>query len=520
MSKYYFVGSGIASLAGAAFLIRDAHASGSDITIFEADDVVGGALDAHGSPQSGYFMSGSRMFEHHYNATDDLLSFIPSISDPTISIKEETDRVEMTSEWHNNARLIDRDGRIIDFHKMGFSEIERLDLVAFMARSEHSLDSKRISDCFGDHFFLTNFWFEWCTLFAFEKWHSAIEFRRYLLRFIHHFSTIDTQEGIFRTKFNQYDAMALPISNWLREKGVDFRLGTDVTNLLFASDTEEMTAKTLIFENNGFESQIDIGVEDFVFVTIGSMTADKTFGSMSTAPAHKVGGKSWKLWETLAAGRPSFGDPSTFNTHIAESAWESFTVTDHQPVFLRLMQSLTDSAPGRGGLTTFVDSAWLLTLSIFKQPFYFDQPDNVSVWWGYGLYPDAIGDFIKKPMKECSGEEILREVLGHLGFYDDTDAILASSVCIPCMMPYITSQFLVRKEGDRPLVVPLDSQNLAFLGQYVELPDDVVFTVEYSVRSAQTAVYSLLKLDKEPSPFYKGQHDIGVLWDAFKTLHR
>ena len=87
-------------------------------------------------------------------------------------------------------------------------------------------------------------------------------------------------------------------------------------------------------------------------------------------------------------------------------------------------------------------------------------------------------------------------------------------------MPYITSQFLVRKHGDRPQVVPPKSRNLAFIGQYAELPDDVVFTVEYSVRSAQIAVYTLLGLGKEPSPFYKGQYDLGVLWDAFKTLHR
>jgi oleate hydratase len=87
-------------------------------------------------------------------------------------------------------------------------------------------------------------------------------------------------------------------------------------------------------------------------------------------------------------------------------------------------------------------------------------------------------------------------------------------------MPYITSQFLVRKAGDRPKVVPAGSTNLAFLGQFCELPDDVVFTVEYSIRSAQTAVYSLLKLDRQPIPVYKGAHDPRVLLRALETLHR
>ncbi|MDR3691786.1 MAG: oleate hydratase [Fimbriimonas sp.] len=520
MNKYYFVGSGIASLAGAAYLIRDAEALGKEITIFEAADDAGGALDAHGSPQLGYFMSGSRMFEHHYNATLDLLSFIPSVSDPLLSIKEETERVEKDAEWHNKARLINLDGVTVDFHQMGFSERDRLDLFALMARTEHSLDSKRITDCFDEHFFQTNFWFEWCTLFAFESWHSAIEFRRYLLRFIHHFSTIDTQEGIFRTRYNQYEAIAMPIVKWLRDKGVEFRMGTRVIDLGFATDPDSITVNSLTTVSGGVTQEIPVGEEDLVFVTNGSMTADKSFGSMTMAPTQAVGGEAWKLWEVMAAGRPDFGNPTVFNGHIDESAWESFTVTVSDPKFFRLMEAYTGSAPGRGGLLTFKDSQWLLTLSIFKQPFYVDQPADVSVWWGYGLYLDRPGDYVKKPMKECTGMEILEEALGHLHFDDDREAILASSICIPCMMPYITSQFLVRKHGDRPQVVPPKSKNLAFIGQFAELPDDVVFTVEYSVRSAQMAVYTLLDLEMEPSTFYKGQYDLGVLWDAFKTMLR
>ncbi len=87
------------------------------------------------------------------------------------------------------------------------------------------------------------------------------------------------------------------------------------------------------------------------------------------------------------------------------------------------------------------------------------------------------------------------------------------------MMPFITSQFLRRERGDRPQVAPAGWQNLAFVDQFCELPDDVVFTVEYSVRSAQTAAYSLLGLDRDPPAVYKGTHDPRVLFWAFKTLH-
>ena len=91
---------------------------------------------------------------------------------------------------------------------------------------------------------------------------------------------------------------------------------------------------------------------------------------------------------------------------------------------------------------------------------------------------------------------------------------------VPCLMPYVTSQFLARRRDDRPKVVPEGSVNLAFIGQFAEVPDDVVFTVEYSVRTAWTAVAQLLKLDKHPPAVYKGHHDPHVLAAALETMHR
>jgi oleate hydratase len=157
---------------------------------------------------------------------------------------------------------------------------------------------------------------------------------------------------------------------------------------------------------------------------------------------------------------------------------------------------------------------------MFHQPFFAGQPPGVSVWWGYGLYFDQPGNFVKKTMGECNGKEILEEVLGHLGFEGDREAIIAASNVIPCVMPYITSQFLARTAEDRPRVVPEGSQNLAFIGQFCEQPHDVVFTVEYSIRSAQRAVYTLLALDKALTPMYKGAHDPRVLFEALATVGR
>jgi oleate hydratase len=522
MAKYYLVGSGIASLAAAAYLIHDGNVAGSDIVVFEESQAFGGALDARGDARNGYFMSGSRMFEHKYACTFDLLSFIPSGSDATISVTEETNRAEARSPWYNRARLVDRDGKITDFHTLGFDDTDRLALLRIFTSSEAALAGKRIADCFSEHFFQTNFWFEWCTLFAFQPWHSAIELRRYLLRFIHHFSTIDTQEGVYRTNYNQYDSIVLPLVRWLKNRGVEIRLGTTVEDLDFAAAGPHITVESIRCTQDGAPQTIAVAPSDLVFVTNGSMTADKTFGSLTAAPAidrAKRGG-SWRLWERIARGRPQFGNPSTFDAHVEESLWESFTVTDAGSRFARLIRDFSGSEAGAGGLLTFKDSNWLITLSIFHQPFFADQPADAFVWWGYGLFHDRPGNYVDKPMPECTGREILEEVLGHLHFGEHRDAILATSNVVPCMMPYITSQFLVRGPDDRPKVVPEGSTNLAFIGQFAEQPDDVVFTVEYSVRCAQTAVYTLLKLDKKPPPVYKGAHDPRVLLESLATVYR
>jgi len=216
--------------------------------------------------------------------------------------------------------------------------------------------------------------------------------------------------------------------------------------------------------------------------------------------------------------QPDFGRPSVFDDYIDESLWESFTVTLRDPTFFRLMENFIGNKAGIGGLVTFKDSNWLMSVVLPHQPHFLNQPENVNVCWGYGLFPKKKGNNVQKKMSECTGEEILTELCSHLRFTEEMPFILETSTRIPCMMPFITNQFLVREKGDRPLVIPKGSTNLAFLGQFCEIPDDVVFTVEYSVRSAQIAVYSLLKLEKEVSTLYKGQYDIRVVLNSLKTM--
>ena len=108
----------------------------------------------------------------------------------------------------------------------------------------------------------------------------------------------------------------------------------------------------------------------------------------------------------------------------------------------------------------------------------------------------------------------MKELCGHLNF---DASVFEDAICIPCRMPYITSMFMPRNVTDRPLPVPRNSVNLAFVSQFVEIPDDVVFTVEYSVRAAQMAVYQLMKIDRPVPPVTRHDTSLAVI---FATLEK
>lgn len=519
-TKAYLIGAGIASLASAAYLIRDGGLSGQNICVYEETDLVGGSLDGEGSREHNYVIRGGRMFtEEAYTCMFDLLSFIPSLTAPGKSVKEEIYEFNALVKSHSHSRLVNS-GRKIDASVIGLSNSDRLDLIAIMATSEQNLGAKRIENLFEPSFFKTNFWYMWCTTFAFQPWHSAVELKRYLLRFIQEFPRIHTLAGVRRTPYNQYDSIVLPITKWLKDRGVQFVMGSTVAGLDFKYGSNGKAVERIHYLRNGAQNEVAVGAEDLVFVTNGSMTAASSLGSMTSPPrpGTKEQGGSWKLWEALARDHSDFGRPSAFNSNATESKWLSFTATLRDPTFFKLMEQFTGNTAGTGGLVTFTDSNWLMSVVLPYQPHFINQPKEVNVFWGYGLFPDEEGNFVKRKMSDCTGEEILVELWHHLRFDDQISLMLKTANCIPCMMPFITSQFMPRVIGDRPMVRPIGTTNIAFVGQYCELPDDVVFTVEYSVRSAQTAVYSLLDLDKEVSPLYKAQHDVAVLFSSLKTM--
>ena len=522
--QVYFIGGGLASLAGAVYLIRDCNFKGENIHIIEGLNILGGSNDGAGNPESGFVCRGGRMLnEETYENFWELMDSIPSLDMPGMSVKEEILNFDHLHPTHAQARLIDKFGNKIDVTSMGFNNADRMALGKLMITPEEKLDNLTIADWFRDtpHFFTTNFWYMWQTTFAFQKWSSLFEFKRYMDRMIFEFSRIETLEGVTRTPYNQYESVILPLREYLVKKNVDFAINAIVTDIEF-KPYEGITVTAIHIENEEGENIIELAEDDLCIMTNGCMTDNATLGDLKTAPEYRPENPmSGDLWAKVAKKKIGLGNPEPFFNKPEQTNWESFTVTCKGNKLLKLIEQYSGNVPGSGALMTFRDSSWLMSIVVAAQPHFKNQPMDTTIFWGYGLYTDKEGDYVKKPMRECTGEEILIELLHHLHFEDRIDEIMETVVnVIPCMMPYIDAQFQPRKMSDRPKVVPEGSTNFAMISQFVEIPEDMVFTEEYSVRAARMAIYKLLNVKhKKIIPVTPYNKDPKVLLKALKKSY-
>ncbi|MGL5766057.1 MAG: oleate hydratase [Sarcina sp.] len=523
--KAYLVGGGIASLASAFYLLRDGHMKGENITIFEKSSIDGGSLDGSGDPEHGYVCRGGREMEEFYECTWDLFADIPALEKPGFSVLDEFKELNDSDPNVSNCRLIKNCGEKINAKELGLSPAHVKELTKLFLVTEKELKNYTIEQFFDPTFLETNFWYLWCSMFAFEPWHSVVEMKRYMHRFIHALPEFSDMSCLIFPKYNQYDTFVVPLTRYLQSKNVNFVYNAEVFDLDIDITPTEKVVKNIQLNLKGEKTSISVNPTDLVMVTNGSMTECSDMGDNNTVPKLRTDlGSVWTLWKNIAKKDPAFGNPDVFCGDVPKSKWESFTITCKDSKLVDKIRELSGREPHSGktvtgGVITMVDSNWLLSVTCNRQPHFPNQPDDVIVLWAYGLYLDREGNFIKKKMGDCTGNELLSELLYHLGLEDSIDEILKTDKVIPVMMPYITSQFMPRVLGDRPNVVPEGSVNLAFLGQFSEIPDDVVFTVEYSVRSAMIATYTLLKLNKVPPVIHPSQYDIRVLSKAMKSLN-
>lgn len=525
----YIIGSGLGALAAACFLVRDGQMKGQHIHILEKDPIAGGACDGYQYGDIGYVMRGGREMDNHFECMWDLFRSIPSIETEGVSVLDEYYWLNKKDPNYSLMRATEKCGQ--DAHtdkKFGLSDKGAMEIMKLFFTPDEELYNKRIEEYFDDEVLNSNFWLYWRTMFAFENWHSALEMKLYIKRFIHHVAGLPDFTALRFTKYNQYESMILPMVKYLESFGVTFHFNTKVVNVEFDIKPEKKIAKRILVIRDGNEECIDLTENDLVFITNGGCVENSSYGSQDKSAVFnkeiKAGG-GWDMWRKIAAQDESFGHPDKFCYDPEQSNWMSATVTTLDSKIPPYIQNICKRDPfsGKvvtGGIVTAKDSGWLMSWTVNRQPQFRNQPKNQLVVWVYGLFTDKPGNYVKKAMRDCTGKEICMEWLYHIGVPESEIQELAenSANTVPCMMPYITAFFMPREKGDRPQVVPDGAVNFAFLGQFAETERDTIFTTEYSIRTGMEAVYTLLDIDRGVPEVWGSVYDVRDLLHATVAL--
>lgn len=525
----YIIGTGLAALSAACYLVRDGQMKGEHIHVFEKDPIPGGACDGFEYPGVGYVMRGGREMDNHFEVMWDLFRSIPSIETEGVSVLDEYYWLNKEDPNYSLCRATVNCGE--DAHtdkKFAVSDKAQMEIMKLFFTPDEDLYDKRIDEFFDDEVFDSNFWLYWRTMFAFENWHSALEMKRYIKRYIHHIGGLPDFTALRFTKYNQYESMILPMVKYLEKAGVAFHYNTRVVNVEFHVEPDRKQATRIEIVTEGETRYVDLTEDDLVFITNGGCVENSAMGSQNTPAPYdseiKLGG-GWDMWRRIAAQSPDFGNPDKFCYDSELCNWMSATVETLDQRIIPYIKNICKRDPftGKvvtGGIVTVKDSSWLLSWTINRQPQFRTQPKDHCLVWVYALFNDRPGDYIKKPMRDCTGKEICMEWLYHIGVPENQIEELAenSANTVPVMMPYIDAFFMPRNDTDRPKVVPDGAVNFAFIGQFAETARDTIFTTEYSMRTGMEAVYTLLDVDRGVPEVWGSTYDVRDLLNATVKL--
>lgn len=558
--KAIMIGAGLSNMAAAVYLIQEGKWSGDQITFYALDNY--GSND--GSPtqdvkddywnkihpmenQKGYIARGGRMLNYRtYVDLMDLLDRVPSMTEPGLTAAEDTRQFDAAHPTYDKARLLTGGQGIVDGGKLGLNNKSRkllTQLIMMPDSQEEKLDNITIADYFKDNteFFESNFWFMWETTFAFRTRSSAQELRRYMHQMIYEFTQIEHLVGVNRTRYNQYESIMKPLINYLEKEGCHIVLNRRVVDWKFKDSKmqDEITVTGLHMVNTKTNENEFVPVDDdtAVIFTNGSITDSATLGDFNTPASENMDyGAASSLWKKASDHFYNLGNPDKFFADRDASEWVSFTLTTKNHLFLNEITRITTQEPGNA-LNSFISTEPVtplgqkdvtMSIVVHHQPHFTSQKPNETVLWGYFLYPRRHGEIIDKPYIEMTGKEMLQELIGQLSKVDpgpinisDKEEEIMDSVinCIPVYMPYASALFNNRAKSDRPKVIPKHSTNLAFTGEFVEQPYQMIFTENSAVRSGEIAAFHfagipMSRLVKTP----RYDKDVKTLLSAAKKM--
>ena len=558
--KAIMIGAGIANMAAAVYLIQEGGWNGDQITFYSLDDhgsndgsTTEAAKDDYWNKnhpmenQKGYIARGGRMLNYRtYVELMDLLDRIPSATEQGMTAAQDTREFDAAHPTYDKARLLEGGKGIVNGSHLGLNNTSRkllTKLIMMPDSREEELDNVTIAEYFKDdpEFFETNFWFMWETTFAFRTQSSAQELRRYMHQMIYEFTQIEHLVGVNRTRYNQFESIMLPLINYLKDQGCKIVLNRLVTDWEFKEtpmqDEITVTGLRMLNTDTNQEDFVEVDEDTPVIFTNGSITDSASLGDFDTpAPENPDYGAASSLWKKATQRFYNLGNPDKFFADRDASEWVSFTLTTKDHLLLEEITRITTQEPGNA-LNSFISTVPVtplhqkdvtMSIVVHHQPHFTTQKPNETVLWGYFLYPRRKGEFVDKPYIEMTGREMVKELIGQLAKVDPgpinietkEKAIMKSVVnCIPVYMPYASALFNNRAKSDRPKVIPKHSTNLAFTGEFVEQPYQMIFTEQSAVRSGEIAAFHFAGVPMSrlvPTPRY--DKDIKTLLKAAKKM--
>ena len=302
----YIIGTGLAGLTAAFYLVRDGQMKGEHIHLLEKHDLPGGSCDGYRDITKGFYMRGGREMDNHFEVMWDVFRDVPSIETPNVTVLDEYYWLNKHDPNYSLCRASVNRGE--DAHtdkKFALDKESAMALSKLFLTPEKDLEDKKISEVLPESFWSTNFWLYWQTMFAFQRWSSALEMKRYLCRYVHHIDGLPDFSALRFTKYNQYESMILPLVKYLKEHGVRIEYGMDVKNVVIERKFGKKIARAIVYVKDGQEQTLDLIEDDLVFITNGCCTDTSCYGDQTHAPdlsQLKNGvGESWDLWKNIAA---------------------------------------------------------------------------------------------------------------------------------------------------------------------------------------------------------------------------
>lgn len=327
---------------------------------------------------------------------------IPSSEDPEMSILDYLYYINLDDPNFSNCRVTKNCGERYDNGEFNLSKDVIKEIVHLVLTPDEKLQGVSVEEILSDDFLESDFWTYYRTMFAFENWHSALELKLYINRFIHHVGGLPNLSALQFTRYDQYESIVVPIMDWLKDLGVRTKYNTEVCDVEFDISQDKKIATKIIARDSktGDDKSILLTENDLLFITTGSLVEASSYGDNKTAPSLDINeDEAFRLWKNIAKKSDDFGKPDVFASDVDKTNWESATITVKSNEIAEYIEKITKRNPytGKvvtGGIVTALDSKWLMSWTINRQGQYINQPKDEIEVWVYGLFTDIEGNYV------------------------------------------------------------------------------------------------------------------------------